>query len=609
MVNAHQNLKATPPLAVILLGRLLVIVFGLEFLLDVLMQADFAMRVDLDPQLLDASLLMICSAPLVWISVIRPLGRTREADLTPSLHRLFAAIVACIFGVEWSIMQALPVSIHNSNHLALQVADAFLVCLGSAPLFVWQLRRFAVAHDLTDQVGDIPAPLIIVYKLVFIVMMLEMMVMEALDWLRPAISFPNEGVIDAVLVGLFATPFIWVLVVRPVRTSAEVEKAQFETIVAEKSSALHQNEALLQNLARQVPGVLYQFRMAPDGSFSLPYASEAKEEMFETSAAQMHDLEGQFFARVHPLDIDPMLASIRESAATLEPWHQEFRLILPVKGERWCQGNSRPERQADGSIVWSGFLADITEIKRLEKELFDARRLEYIGQLAGGVAHEVRNPLNAILTLTEAFFREEGVEGNEAFEPYIVHIRTQVNRLAQLMNDLLDLGKPIPAASLQPIPLLDVCLETLALWQSSGMAANRKWVYEEEEPDMPVPLILADSLRLQQVLFNLLENAGSHAPRGTVIRLRYVGIESLVGGARRAVVQVIDSGCGIPEEALPRVFEPFYTSRRGGTGLGLALVRHFVSEMGGTVSIRNNTPDPGCTAEIQIPLAMAEEAT
>ena len=609
MVNANPNQKVPTPLAVVLLGRLLLIMFGMELLLDIFLQTDIASGNTWNSNLVDATLLTLCSAPLVWVAVIRPLARLLPAGPALRFYGFFATIIASFFALEFSIMLALPTFIHSADNLVLQIADAFLVCLAAAPLFAWQLRCFVVAQDLAAEVGEIPTPLIIVYKLVFIIMLVEMLVMKALHWLRPTISFPTESVIDAAMVGLFVTPFIWLLVVRPVRTSAEVEKAQFETIVAEQSSALQQNEALLQNLTRQVPGLLYQLRMAPDGSFSLPYASEAMEDMFEISAVQMHDREGQFFARVHPLDLEPLLVSIRESATTLEPWQHEFRVVLPIKGVRWCQGNSRPERQDDGSIVWSGFLADITEMKRLEKELNDARRLEYIGQLAGGVAHEVRNPLNAILTLTEALFREEGVEGNDAFEPYIVHIRAQVNRLARLMNDLLDLGKPIPATSLQPVPLLDVCLETLALWQSTGMAENRKWVYDEGEPDMPVPLVRAESMRLQQVLFNLLENAGNHAPRGTEIRLRYVGIEWLGGEQSMVVMQVIDAGCGIPEDLLPRVFEPFYSSRRGGTGLGLALVKHFIDEMDGTVCIRNNSPDPGCTAEIRIPLARAEEAS
>ena len=75
-----------------------------------------------------------------------------------------------------------------------------------------------------------------------------------------------------------------------------------------------------------------------------------------------------------------------------------------------------------------------------------------------------------------------------------------------------------------------------------------------------------------------------------------------------ALVEVTDSGRGIPEESLSRVFDPFYSDRRGGTGLGLSLVKHFIENMGGSVRIRNNDPPPGCTAEVLIPLAVKEHA-
>jgi signal transduction histidine kinase len=73
-----------------------------------------------------------------------------------------------------------------------------------------------------------------------------------------------------------------------------------------------------------------------------------------------------------------------------------------------------------------------------------------------------------------------------------------------------------------------------------------------------------------------------------------------------AVVRIIDTGKGIPEESLSRVFEPFYSDRRGGTGLGLSLVKHFIENMGGSVRIWNNVPPPGCTAELRIPLTVKE---
>jgi signal transduction histidine kinase len=246
---------------------------------------------------------------------------------------------------------------------------------------------------------------------------------------------------------------------------------------------------------------------------------------------------------------------------------------------------------------------EIAERKQIEEKLFQSRKLETIGQIASGVAHEVRNPLNAILSITEALFRENEIENNPEFTPYIQHIRTQVNRLANLMNDLLELGKPISAANLQALPLEALCHETVELWKQSGMAKNRQ-VSICAGHDTAATLVTADSIKLQQVIFNLLENAGDHTPSEGTITLHIAATEQASG---MAIVQITDQGKGIPEVNLSRVFEPFYSDRQGGTGLGLSLVKHFLENMGGTVHIRNNDPPPGCTAELHIPLSMKEQ--
>jgi PAS domain S-box-containing protein len=262
------------------------------------------------------------------------------------------------------------------------------------------------------------------------------------------------------------------------------------------------------------------------------------------------------------------------------------------------------ERTRDLSEINSLLRREIAEREQLEKRLLSAKRLEAIGQIAGGVAHEVRNPLNAILTITEALFREKEVAINPEFEPFILHIRTQVNRLVQLMNDLLDLGRTIPATNLQPIPLYQSCRETLDLWKSSGMSTNKMGLLTSDNDDITI-LVLADGLKLQQVFFNLLENAGHHTADGSnvTMKLTHNGSDPPDG---MAIVQVIDQGTGIAEDKLQHVFDPFYTDRKGGTGLGLALVRHFIENMGGSVRIWNNSPLPGCTVEVCIPLYREE---
>jgi PAS domain S-box-containing protein len=270
----------------------------------------------------------------------------------------------------------------------------------------------------------------------------------------------------------------------------------------------------------------------------------------------------------------------------------EHAKLLPVKN------------QAGVTTNFMAFKEDITKQRQLEDKLVMARKLETIGQIAGGVAHEVRNPLNAILSITEALFREKEFDNNTEYAPYVEHIRTQVKRLANLMNDLLDLGKPISAANLNAVPLLEICTQTMELWKVSSMSENRQVVLSAAKGAAAIR-VMADTGRLQQVIFNLLENAGNHCPAGCTITLH---LPEPVPDSGLAQVLIVDSGRGIPEEKLSRIFEPFYSDRRGGTGLGLSLVKHFIENMGGSVRIWNNEPPPGCTAELQIPLALEEHA-
>ncbi len=257
------------------------------------------------------------------------------------------------------------------------------------------------------------------------------------------------------------------------------------------------------------------------------------------------------------------------------------------------------ERTRDLTDINSLLRQEMNQREQLEQRLLRAKRLEAIGQIAGGVAHEVRNPLNAILTITEALFREKEVASNPEFEPFIMHIRTQVNRLVQLMNDLLDLGRIIPISNLQPINLYNVCRETLDLWKSTGMSKSKSGFLTSDNDDISI-LVLADGIKLQQVFFNLLENAGYHTPVGGKIIMQLTH-NNHSKAKDIAVVQIIDQGSGIAKDKLSYVLDPFYTDRKEGTGLGLALVKHFIENMGGTVQIWNNCPPPGCTVEVCIP--------
>ncbi|MFZ2301045.1 MAG: PAS domain S-box protein [Gallionella sp.] len=129
----------------------------------------------------------------------------------------------------------------------------------------------------------------------------------------------------------------------------------------------------LQKIASQVPGVVYQFRLRPDGSTCVPYASEAAREIYRLDPEEIREDASKVFAYAHPDDLENFKASIQISARHLTPWQHEYRLKFDDGTVRWLFGNAIPQREADGSTLWHGFITDVTERKRAEAEVLEVQ--------------------------------------------------------------------------------------------------------------------------------------------------------------------------------------------------------------------------------------------
>ena len=179
--------------------------------------------------------------------------------------------------------------------------------------------------------------------------------------------------------------------------------------IREAEAEAHASHALLAKLSRNIVGVIYQFRLSPSGHFSLPYASEKFEEYFGVSKeAVCHDA-APGFENVHPDDIQGFMDSIQNSAHTMQPWEYEFR-VTPAPGiTRWLLGTSMPEKCEDGSILWYGFLGDITERKQTELEMQLAARV--FSDTHEGIVITDANGM--IVDVNEAFTRITGYSQKE----------------------------------------------------------------------------------------------------------------------------------------------------------------------------------------------------
>jgi len=143
------------------------------------------------------------------------------------------------------------------------------------------------------------------------------------------------------------------------------------TSMREMAERLRESAALVTNLTNEVPGLVFQRRQLPGGRAFFSYASAGIAEIYELTPRQVAHDTACVDALIHPDDLDAWRASFEHSAANLTPWHLEFRVQLPQQGLRWRQGDARPQRLADGSTVWHGFITDATERKHIEAELHE----------------------------------------------------------------------------------------------------------------------------------------------------------------------------------------------------------------------------------------------
>src|SRR6185295_16511623 len=237
------------------------------------------------------------------------------------------------------------------------------------------------------------------------------------------------------------------------------------------------------------------------------------------------------------------------------------------------------------------------EQERLQESLRRSESMAAMGGLVAGVAHEVRNPLFSISATVDAL--EADLRDRADFMDLARLLRSQVVRLTQLTRDLLDYGKP-SALSLGPVPPGDPVKVAM---RTCTPLARTKEVELAARVAPGLPALALDAGRMEQVLENLLANAIHYAPRGSSVQLTV----ELLEGQRAIAFRVEDEGSGIAPADLERMFEPFFSRRQGGTGLGLPIVHRIVDAHGGVVRAANR-PTGGAVFTVTLPVPVPAAA-
>ena len=323
-------------------------------------------------------------------------------------------------------------------------------------------------------------------------------------------------------------------------------------------------------------------------------------------------------------DREAVVQSLMQAAKDGAAFEVEHRLIRKDGEIRWVRNKQVPRRDASDRIVsYDGLMSDITEKKRSDDELKAAHahlmqleKLHSIGQLAAGVAHEVKNPLQIILIGLQ-YLADSHVGSELQLQSVLAEMNDAVRRANCVVQDLLDFSSP-RELGMQPRSINALIEKSLRFVRHDLQTASIH-ILKNLAPDLPDALV--DANKMEQVFVNLITNACHAMPSGGTLTVttrmkpmdhgdfapHVAGDRSGIGfrpGEKAILVEIRDTGTGVPPATLGKIFEPFFTTKSTGkgTGLGLSVTRKIMDLHRGKISIENH-PGGGVIATLTLRLA------
>ncbi|MCU0616045.1 MAG: response regulator [Gemmatimonadaceae bacterium] len=404
-------------------------------------------------------------------------------------------------------------------------------------------------------------------------------------------------------------------------TSAEIDTAQH--IVREIASALDWRERdreLLEErgLFAAGPTVVFKWRNVP--SWPVEYVSANVDAVLGYAPDTLTSGRVPYGDIIHPDDVPRIAAELDAHLAHGTEWfEQEYRVLHADGRVRIVTDVTKLVRDAKGEVThFLGYLIDVTERRaqelehaRIAEQVQHAQKLESLGVLAGGIAHDFNNLLVGVLG--NASLAMEELPEHSPVRPLLEDMQVAARRAAELTRQLLAYsGKG--RFVVERVELASLVREMQRLLAAA--VSKKAHVVTELRDDLPT--VRADATQLRQVVMNLITNASDalgEAPGTITIRTRRMhASRAWLSGAQVGrdipegeylVLEVADTGCGLSTETLPRLFDPFYSTKGVGRGLGLAAVLGIVRGHQGAVRI-TSTPDVGTTVAVLLPVEDAE---
>jgi len=279
----------------------------------------------------------------------------------------------------------------------------------------------------------------------------------------------------------------------------------------------------------------------------------------------------------------------------MEVFYPENRIlnfyVVPLKNEPSLRGKKSTEPEVTGYAV---ILRDITETRRSTEQTIESERLSALTLLATGVAHEIGNPLNSLhihLQLMERRLRKLPEEARESLRESVEIAKEEITRLDSIVNQFLRALRPIPLET-RPENINAIVEESVAFLEAE--IADRDILVEQElRPDLP--LLEVDRNQLKQVFYNIIKNAFQAMKSEGILRIRTDRDDHFIS------ISFADTGGGISPDHMSSIFQPYFTTKAKGSGLGLLIVRRIVRAHGGEVDLVSNE-GIGLTLTIRLPL-------